>query len=82
MHLLQRKTGKRVRRVFVPSENVEEPAEVPAPATPRSFKHEELLADLPRQADEADAPEAPHESPSGGISGPDLVRGFEYEKDK
>lgn len=73
MHFLRRQTGARVKRVFVPSDEVETPPPPPRPAPPVRAEIAEPIRELPRPA-----------SPPPGpvISVPDLVRGFEYEKDK
>lgn len=91
MHHLQRQSGARVRQVFVPatlSESTEEPRKAePAPATSaRSAGPEKRLQPDERVARPAALEEPVYAEQGGipkqGIPKQDLVRGFEYAKDK
>jgi DNA end-binding protein Ku len=68
MHQLQRDTGARVRQVLVPDESAQ-PVDAPVLHAPR-------LEERPVQAPNDNAFEKP------GLQKSDIVRGFEYEKDK
>jgi DNA end-binding protein Ku len=87
MHRLQRETGQRVRQVFVPrseepeeeaavAEEVrEEPKQVARPAV--AAKAAEPIERPPEQV-----PAVQPAAPAAAIPRQDLVRGYEYEKDK
>lgn len=75
MHLLQRKTGERVRRVFVPADNSAEDTE-------EDTARKTVAIDPPPRAAEPKLSLAPRSSPPTAIPQAELARGFEYEKDK
>lgn len=84
MHHLQRRTGARVRQVFVPAEEPPALAEPPTPFRPVVAQTGPSLVaakTLPARTDQLDPPaeERPRDQ---GISRSDLVRGFEFEKGK
>jgi DNA end-binding protein Ku len=63
MHLLQRETGARVRRVFVPQE-------------------EDVVPEAQPQPQPEPQPVTPKATAPPPLPSTDLIRGFEYEKDK
>ena len=84
MHNVHRQTGSRVRQVFVPTA-AEEPA-VPASAEPEPPARPSTVVPFTRQREpvrEAALSIAPPPAPlPRGVPKEDLVRAFEYEKDK
>jgi DNA end-binding protein Ku len=90
MHFLQRETGRRVKRVFVPAEEaprgggptlIAEEAIDETPLPP-SGKKAEAIDDVARPSDRTDPAGPLNRAISRGIPESDLLRGFEHEKDK
>jgi DNA end-binding protein Ku len=79
MHNLQRKTGARVRQVFVPANQSPALTELPGPVRVEAAETGPSLVAATRQATPRDVENRPSEQ---GISRSELVRGFEYEKDR
>jgi DNA end-binding protein Ku len=83
MNLLHRQTGGRVRRVFVPAEELPQPDAVPDfPTGHHPAESPRLPSERIAEAISERSARPPDSTPTRGISESDLVRGFEYEKGK
>lgn len=80
MHKLQRETGTRVRQVFVPAEPVLAPADTRREKLPPEAPSPEIPEIPIASASKVRLPDEPSLSPA--LSTPQIVHGYEYEKDK
>jgi len=80
MHKLQRETGTRVRQVFVPAEPVLASADTRREKLPPEAPSPEISEIPIASASKVRLPDEP--SPSPSLSSPQIVHGYEYEKDK
>ena len=80
MHHLQRESGARVRQVFVPAGEPREAEAAPTTSARRGEPEKRLEPD--RRVARPAAAEEPVYAEPRGIPKQDLVRGFEYAKDK
>ena len=80
MHKLQRETGTRVRQVFVPAEPVLAPADTRREKLPPEAPSPEIPETPVASASTVPLPDEP--SPSPALSPPQIVHGYEYEKDR
>jgi len=80
MHKLQRETGTRVRQVFVPAEPVLASADTRREKLPPEAPSPEISEIPIASASKVRLPDEP--SPSPALSSPQIVHGYEYEKDK
>jgi len=80
MHKLQRETGTRVRQVFVPAEPVSAPADTRREKLPPEAPSPAISETPVASASSIRFPDEP--SPSPALSPPQIVHGYEYEKDK
>jgi len=80
MHKLQRETGTRVRQVFVPAEPVLATADTRREKLPPEAPSPEISEIPIASASKVRLPDEP--SPSPALSSPQIVHGYEYEKDK
>ncbi len=83
MHHLQRRTGARVRQVFMPADEPPALADEPAPFHPVAAQTGPSLVAArtqPARADDHDDQPAEQRPQTQGIPRSDLVRGYEFEK--